>query len=279
MTKRFLFSFLWVVILSISAVAQTKSYDLKVGDSYDIESSIDQVISQMIMGTSQDITSKSNSSENLEVINIENGLYTLKLTTLSISTEVNSPMGTQKISSENDGMLSPLKNTSYSFTMDKYGTVGNITDFESIKQAAETAVASNPAAAGQLSSYLDEQTIKENLSNRFAIYNAEGKTEWSISKEVEMNGVPLKISTTYTLNGTGISSKGSLNVEGTTTNMGMEVSMKMDGTQNGSYTLNSSTGMPVKAVTKSEISGNASTQGMTIPMTITTDMTTTITKK
>lgn len=279
MTKRFLFSFLWVVILSISAFAQTKSYNLKVGDSYEIESSMDQLFSQMIMGASQDISSKSETSETLEVIGFEQGIYTLKLTTLVISSKAISPMGEQTISSENEGMLSVLKNTSYSFTMDKYGTIGAITDFEGVKEAANSVITSNPMAGAQLAAYLDEETIKENLSNRFAIYDAEGKAEWSITKEVDMNDVPLNITTNYTLNGTSITISGSLKVEGTTTNMGMEVSMKMDGTQNGTFTLDSSTGIPVKAVTKSEISGNASTQGMTIPMTITTDMTTTITKK
>ena len=59
--------------------------------------------------------------------------------------------------------------------------------------------------------------------------------------------------------------------------MGTNVDLKLEGTQTATYNLDPATGLPTSFETVNDISGNASAQGMQIPMTIRTTTNTTFT--
>ena len=283
MNKRILLSFLWVVIFSAAITAQTK-YNLTIGDSYLIESTMNQVISQMVMGSNQEIENTSTTTEKLEVTGFGGGEYTLTITNLKQLSKVKSPMGIQTIDSEDEttgeGLFAALKNTTYSFTMDEYGKIIDIIGLDELQEKVNANLGNNSMLANQVGALFNTETIRNNLETRFTIYSPTGETSWTKNKEVTMNNLPFKIDTQFELTGdNSVKMSGDLSVAGSVTQMGMVVDMEMSGTQSGTYQLMEKSGMPSSVVSSSNITGSAKTQGMTIPMTITAKNDVTFTKQ
>lgn len=283
MNKRIVLSFLWVVIFSAAITAQTK-YNLTIGDSYLIESTMNQVISQMVMGSNQEIENTSTTTEKLEVTGFGGGEYTLTITNLKQLSKVKSPMGIQTIDSEDEttgeGLFAALKNTTYSFTMDEYGKIIDIIGLDELQEKVNANLGNNSMLANQVGALFNTETIRNNLETRFTIYSPTGETSWTKNKEVTMNNLPFKIDTQFELTGdNSVKMSGDLSVAGSVTQMGMVVDMEMSGTQSGTYQLMEKSGMPSSVVSSSNITGSAKTQGMTIPMTITAKNDATFTKQ
>lgn len=275
--------FIGVVLATTVHAFQVTQYSLKKGDTYTIESNINQSISQLVMGQSQDINSKVHTIEELKVLDVDNDIFTIQMTTLVQKSETVTPYGTTKIDSDDptsaNGMGGVLKDHPYTFTMDKEGTILEIFDLEAIKQSLSEALQDNPMVLNSVLGIFDDDNVRANLENRFTIYPESNNTTWTIEKDITNNGMPVKTTTVYTREGNNIiNSESTISVDATTTNMGTPVDLKMSGTQSGVITLDTNSGMPLSATGSSNVSGNASAQGMEIPMTITTEVSTTITK-
>ena len=283
MAKRTVVTFLWVVLISTLATAQTAKYSLTPGTTYIVDSSLKQVISQIIMGSANEMTNTTSTKEKLVVESESNGIFTLSITNLYQRAEIVTPMGTQIVDSEDEssegGLFPAIVNTSYTFTMDEYGKIMGIDGLEALIESVSTSLGNNPELNTQVAAIFDEETIRSNLENRFTIYPLEDKTAWSVDKERTLNNLPFKISTDYTLAGNTLQTEGTLTVSGSIQQMGMQVKMEMSGTQTGKYELFADSGMPSNIVSSSDISGTANAQGMDIPMTIGVETTTNITKQ
>lgn len=282
MIKRLFTTLLLLIVASSLATAFQSAYSLEDGSSFTIKTVQDQEISQMIMGQANLITTSNTSSEKFDVIGVTNNEFTIKITTLAQLTEMSAQGMTQVMDSEDPstggGLFAALKNTSYEFTMDKFGNILSVTGLEAVRDSIIATMEGNPQAAAQIESLMSESAVTTNLTMRFSIFNAEGNDSWTTTKEVDMNSMPVTYSTAYTLSDGKVLANSDISINTTTTQMGMQVKMDLSGEQEAVFNLDSVTGLPVESNSSNTLKGTANAQGMSIPMTISSETTTTITK-
>jgi len=270
-----LFSLLWLVS-GTSFAFQVTSFNLNVGDTYLVDVNQTQEISQIFMGTPNTLNTINASNERVEVVAVTDGIYTLTVTTLTQRTEVSSPMMSQVLDSEDattgDGLYAALKESSYSFTMDKTGEILSVDGLDEMIETIRAGLTDNPMVAAQVDGILNEETIVSTLKQRYSFFPANGESEWTEEMVLTMNDMPITMNTTFSYE-TDSTIKGisEITIAATTTQMGANVELDLTGKQTSTFTLNESTGFPTEFVSTSDISGNASTQGMQIPMTIRTN--------
>jgi len=278
-----------VMLLSItSIVAQIKSFDLKKGEVYEVTTVTDLNIEQEAMGQKMEVGQGISIVESLEVLDISNGLYKMKATTMQVKIDIEAPMQpAQTMDSEGTGQMNDVAkafvNKSYTFYMDKFGQVEK---FEGLEEMSMTIIADLDKTvigqAGQsqtMAQLLSEDMIKTNLSNMFAIYPTDGSKEWEYTSEVVFNALPAKITAKRYYDGDAtIMSAGNLSVKGTQQQMGMTIEAEMAGTVNTIYDLMQN-GMPSKVQVQQDATGKASAQGMDIPMDLKMSTIITITKQ
>lgn len=278
-----------VMLFSITSVyAQIKSFDLKKGDVFVVETIMDQEIEQDIMGQSQNITQKITTVESMEVLEVNAGTFKFKGTTERINIEVTAPMqGTTIMNSEGegemDGPAKALVGKEYFFYMSKYGVIEKFEGIDemaaAIKADMDKTILGQMGQSEAMAGFLNEETISTSLGNLFSIYSSDGSKEWEYKNSAVVNNLPSEIVAMRSYDGNAtIMSQGTMTVKGTTTQMGMEVSTDMAGTIETIYDLMDN-GMPSKVQVKQEVKGMASTQGIEIPIVIKVKSTSNVTMR
>ncbi len=265
---------LTVVFTSSLSAFQVDSFNLKVGSSYHITSSQSLETSQIIMGAPNTTNIENETLELLEVLEINsNGDYHLKLTTLQQKSVIKSAMMTMVEDSENpeigSGLFPALKNTHYSFIMNKKGEILEINGLDEVKNTLASVLEGNLQASAQIGSLLNEETIKSTLQLRFSYFPNSTQMEWSNESTMTMNAMPVNIHNNFSYkDNTTLKAQRNLSIDATTTQMGTNVELNLTGDQEDVYTLDETSGIPLNVVSVSNMSGNALAAGMTIPMTI-----------
>jgi hypothetical protein len=226
---------LTVVFTSSLSAFQVDSFNLKVGSSYHITSSQSLETSQIIMGAPNTTNIENETLELLEVLEINsNGDYHLKLTTLQQKSVIKSAMMTMVEDSENpeigSGLFPALKNTHYSFIMNKKGEILEINGLDEVKNTLASVLEGNLQASAQIGSLLNEETIKSTLQLRFSYFPNSTQMEWSNESTMTMNSMPVNIQNNFSYkDNTTLKAQRNLSIDATTTQMGTNVELNLTG--------------------------------------------------
>lgn len=270
-----LFFFFFLVSYNTANAWQVDGYNLKEGSTFINTSKVDQTITQSMMGQSMEIKQLITSVEEIKVLKNNGDTFVLSSTNISSTAEASSIQGSQKMSSEGntpaDLGLKVLVGKTYEFTINKYGKVLEITGLEALKDSIRSNVAGTPIAATveQLVSSFDEKNIRTNIENKFWIYPETPSEQWTTNREISMNGMPVTVASDYLFaSDDQIMVNSVLTISGKSVQMGMEVDMALEGTQESMITLDTSNGISTLNESTSNLEGDVAAQGMTIPMKI-----------
>ena len=273
-----------VTTLSLSAQKITK-YNLTVGDKFEFMSVVDQNIKQTVMNQEQESGQLVTSKEEIEVMAFENGVYTMKSTNLMQSFEMGGMMA-QKMHSDSAGITNLpfriMKGSSYTFTMTESGEVTAVMGLEAIRNSMKEKLSGTmyEANVDQIIAVYDESNVINQLNVTYHVYPKQGEEEWQNEFASVVNNVPISYTTKlYWDDEDTIFGASDMKVDGDITIQGMSVGMALGGDQKAIIDIDTATGMPSKIQTIQDMSGDMSAQGMTIPMSLITEATTTITKK
>jgi hypothetical protein len=272
------------VLFTALNIATAQQYDFKNGDSYTLTTSVDQVITQMMMGQEMEITNQVETVETYEVSAVENGVFTIKVTSISNKTTAGGPQGTITMSSEgtsiSDLTMKAITGVEFSFKMNPSGKILEVIGTESAQAHIKKTLEGTPMAQSiaQISAAYNEESLTSNLDTKFNIYPESPSDEWTKEKTLNLNNMPVSISADYTLSGNEITANGKLTVSGKGVFNGMQLDMDMEGIQNGTFIINTDTGAVLSSETETEMTGSVSAQGMSIPMAISSTTKTTMTK-
>lgn len=280
-----------VLILSLflagtSMAWQSNQYNFEVGDTYVANSTIEQETSQMVMGTEQSQSSQTTSTETYEIIEATDDTYTIRNTINKMRTETQSQMGNQVLDSEGDSPsdlgLKAMSGKSFTFTIDRHGNILGFGGLEEVRAAVEKELEGTSVAvqASQFAQTYTEESLRNSIAGVFSIYPDEPADEWTKNRNMVRAGAPTDIAVTYSWkDDETIDVSAEVTVDGEMNQGGMQMNINLSGNQTGTLTIDPETGMVKEAINNGDMTGIVSTQGMEIPMTITTTVTNTITKQ
>ncbi|WP_268123509.1 DUF6263 family protein [Roseivirga pacifica] len=279
---------LLVGALTLLPTAKPKidGYNFKKGEKYELNVIMAQSITQSVMG--QEMLTKMNmeTTELLEVVDVSGDVFTIKVTGKRRFLKMNMPngMGETIMNSEGseaiDKPFSIMVNKSYSMKMNRQGKVLELIGVDEMVEAMEKELAGTQFAAqsGELLAIYSEDNLKTTMNTQFEIYPEDGKREWGIHNVTVVSNIPVDVSMDMSFkDDQTIYGEGTISMDGDISAMGMNMKAKMNGTQQSIFDL-ASNGVPTKAQTIQEVSGNLDAMGQKIPMTINTEATTTYVK-
>ena len=113
-----------------------------------------------------------------------------------------------------------------------------------------------------------------------AIYGESNSSSWTVKTASVVNNIPVELENSYSWDDDKtILAEANIDISGTMEAMGTTVKTAMKGDQQTIIDLDVKTGMPSKIQAIQTLEGNIEAQGMTIPMNIVSETTTTIVKK
>lgn len=287
MLKKFTLIFALFILSSNFANAwQVTGYNLKKGEVFTFKSDVDQTITQNMMGQQMEIKQAIGTTEKLEVLEVKDGIYTLSSTNLSTTQTISSPQGTQTMSSEGtspfDKPMQILKGKTYTFTMNSSGKVFDVMGTDNIRAAIEKEIEGTPLASNieQFMESFSKENLISTIEMKLNIYPTEDVEQWTKNSNVTLNSMPVVMDSEFLYaSDIQILVNSQLSISGKGAFNGMQLDMDLTGTQEGTYNLNSETGMSEEFETTSNLEGSVGAQGMTIPMSILSVTKTIITKE
>ena len=275
-----------MMTVSLANAQRPTGYNLKKGDKFTMTAVIKQDIKQEAMGQTMTTEQSISNTDELEVTAVNGDVYTIKLTGIRRAASVQSPMGSTDIDSDKDGDIHStmriLTGKSYSFEMNKMGKVLKVMGVEEMKNAMnqEMSDAGMGAAADQMLAAYSGDMLKDGLSAQLAFYEGNNGSEWTSKTSSVINTLPVELENSYKWDGDRtILAEAVIDMSGTMERMGTSVKTAMSGDQQTIIDLDVKTGMPSKIQAIQTVEGNLEAQGMTIPMNIVSETTTTIVKK
>lgn len=271
---------------SLAHAQKPAGYTLEKGDVFTMTTVAKQDIQQEAMGQSITTEQTISNTDELEVTGVNGDVYTIKITAIRRAASVQSPMGPTEIDSDMEGdMHTPfriLSGKSYSVEMNNMGKVLRVIGVEEMKKTMtqEMTDAGMGAAADQMLIGYSSEMLKSGLNTQLAFYEGNNGSEWTSKVSSVINNLPVELENSYKWDGdVTILAEAKVDMNGTIEAMGASVKTAMKGDQQTIIDLDAKSGMPTKIQTIQAVDGNLETQGMTIPMTIVSETTTTIVKK
>jgi len=276
-----------LMIIVMGAFAQKPTrYNLKKGDIFLMTARIKQDIQQQIQG--QSITTDQNliNADELEVIAVNGDFYTIKITSVRRVISLQSPMGNTEMDSDNKDQNSlPLRimnGKSYAVEMDRLGRILKVLGTSDMRNAMRNEFndAGMGAVADQMLANYSDDLLKNSMESLMAIYDQDNGSEWTIKTAAVVNNIPVDMENTFSWGDDDtLLALAKINVNGTMSVMGTEVNTEMKGNQETTIDLDVKTGMPKKVEAIQKVEGNLYATGITIPMTIISETSTTFEKK
>lgn len=260
---------------TLAQAFQVNGYSLTKGDTFTSTSVIDQVITQSVMGQSMEIKQITTTSEKIEVVGVDGDSFILSLTNLSTKLEANTPQGSQTIDSEgngsSDGLYKALKGKSYQFTLSKNGMVSNITGLSALRDSLTKELTGTPFATAldQVLASFSDKSIQSSLENRFSIFAEDGSEQWTTSREMTINNMPVSVESEYLYASDDVIMVNSqLTIKDKIVAMGTEMDANLSGTQENMMTLDSTSGICTLSESTGTIEGTVNAQGLSIPISV-----------
>ena len=282
-------SILSFVVLAFSGVTfawQVSGYNFEKGDTFIVETEANQSTVLTMMG--QEVVSGQVvvASAKFEVLEVNGSEFTFNSTTMSMKVNMSGPGSNITIDSEgqteNDKIFSILKGKSYQFTITRTGEVLSITGVEEIQQALAQELQGTPLAmiASQILQGLSENSTRVQLENQFAIYPDEPTEQWTKTDTREVNGLPVNMTSEFLFAGdTELIVSSEITIKGSFTNQGQQMEADMTGTAERTLTLDPATGICTSMESNQSMEGTVVTQGMSIPIKVSSDSKITATKQ
>ena len=276
------------LLMTISMVYGQKpsGYNLKNGDKFSVTKVNKVTTIQEAMGQTIETKEEDTNMEELEVIAVNGDVYTIKVTSIRKIINISSPMMSQVVDTEQAGpQNAPFKKMigkSFSFKMDKKGQVLELLGLDNMKAAMrkEMMAGQFPEATEDLLSVYEYNTVKNKLEDQFAIYNNGAGGTWSKKSTVVTSSVPVEVTTNYRWdNDKTILAQADMVVNSSVNMGGMDIKFALSGDQKTIIDLDPSNGLPSKTQVIQELKGSMNAQNTDIPMTATTETTTTVVKK
>ncbi|MFY0591264.1 DUF6263 family protein [Roseivirga sp.] len=275
-----------LMITSIAFAQKPTGYSLKVGDNFSLTRVTDIATTQQVSGQSTEISEVTTIEELLEVTSIANNIITIKATPLRRKLGVTAPMMSQEMDSDRPGEQNlPFKllvGESYSFTMDKTGTILQIKDIDKMRASIRKKFSATrfAEAADDLLSVFSQEAIKRELEAQFNIYDVSAGNTWTKRMKTVSAEIPTDLNNNYRWgNANTILVNASLAVNGATVISGMNMNFNMTGDQQSTINVDQQNGFPNKIETVQTLKGNMEVQNTNVPTTIVTKVTSTFVKK
>lgn len=275
-----------MMTISLAHAQKPTGYILKKGDVFTMATVAKQDIQQEVMGESMTTEQTISNTDELEVTAVNGDIYTIKITGIRRAASVQSPMGTTDIDSDKDGDINStlriMSGKSYSVEMNSMGKVLKAIGVEEMKKAMsqEMTDAGMGASADQVLAAYSDEMLMNGLNAQLAFYEGNTGSEWTSKTSSVVNNLPVELENSYKWDGDlTILAEAKIDMNGTLEIMGTSLKTAMAGDQQTIIDLDIKTGMPSKIQSIQMVEGNIEADGMTIPMSIVSETTTTIVKK
>ncbi len=247
-----------------------------------VKQDIQQQVQGQIISTDQNLIN----TDELEVIAVNDDVYTIKVTGVRRVISLQSPMGNTEMDSDNQDQNSlPLRvmnGKSYMVEMNRMGRILKVSGTSDMRGAMRNEFngAGMGAVADQMLTNYSDDLLKNSMESLMAIYNQGNGVEWSIKTASVVNNIPVEMENTFSWGDDDtLVAMAKINVSGTMSVMGTEVNTEMNGNQETTIDLDVKTGMPKKVQAIQKVEGTLYATGITIPMTIISETSTTFEKK
>jgi len=275
-----------MITVSLANAQKPTGYNLKKGDKFTMTAVIKQDIKQEAMGQTMTTEQTISNTDELEVTAVNGDVYTIKLTGIRRAISMQSPMGSNEMDSNEEGTqhtpLRIMSGKTYSVEMNRMGKVLKIMGVEDMRSAMMTEMsdAGMGAVADQMLASYNNDLLQSSLESQMAIYGESNSSSWTVKTASVVNNIPVELENSYSWDDDKtILAEANIDISGTMEAMGTTVKTAMKGDQQTIIDLDVKTGMPSKIQAIQTLEGNIEAQGMTIPMNIVSETTTTIVKK
>lgn len=275
-----------MMTISLAYAQKPTGYTLKKGDVFTMATVVKQDIQQEVMGQSMTTDQTISNTDELEVTAVDGDVYTIKVTGIKRMISLQSPMGSTEMDSDKEGdehaALRVMSGKTYSIEMNSLGKVLKVLGVEDMKSAMkkEMTDAGLGEAVDQLLASYNTELLKNTMEGQLGIYDGSNASEWIVKTSSVVNNIPVELENTFRWDDNKtILAEAKMDINGTMEAMGTEVKTAMSGDQQTIIDLDIKTGMPSKIQSIQTVEGNIEAQGMTIPMNIVSETTTTIVKK
>jgi len=275
-----------MITVSLANAQKPTGYNLKKGDKFTMTAVIKQDIKQEAMGQTMTTEQTISNTDELEVTAVNGDVYTIKLTGIRRAISMQSPMGSNEMDSNEEGTqhtpLRIMSGKTYAVEMNRMGKVLKIMGVEDMRSAMMTEMsdAGMGAVADQMLASYNNDLLQSSLESQMAIYGESNSSSWTVKTASVVNNIPVELENSYSWDDDKtILAEANIDISGTMEAMGTTVKTAMKGDQQTIIDLDVKTGMPSKIQAIQTLEGNIEAQGMTIPMNIVSETTTTIVKK
>ena len=273
--------------------SQKLEYKLKKGETYQQNAVVESMVKQTVMGQVVEISSSNIINMNITVLEENASGYKLSASIKKMAVTTNIPsMGTSIVySTEDDApvtantkgvsdILKGLKDTPFTMEMTRRGEVTTVQGINAIVTKMITAANLNDAESALLnqtmSQIMTDESYQAQMKQMMMTYPDKalklGET-WTQQSKITTT-MTLDVETTYKVQ--SISEKAIVIVAEAVIaakEQGMEVSgvaaiVNMDGKQEGTITIDPTTGWIVSSTAKQDVKGQIEVQGMSVPMEI-----------
>ena len=290
--KRIVFAGLFLMSGLTIVSAQVKlSFNPPKGAKYEYQTETIQDAKQSVMGQEIPVETEISTKYLMEIMDKTPQETQVKFTFKDISYIISSPMMKMGYDSKNpvenpsdmDQMLtkmfSKMIDQSFMMVIAPDGSVKSLTGMDAIGVSMVDAIASDGQMIAQLGAQLKQQfndeAMKNTFEQSFKIYPANAVrtgNSWNMENTLNVNNMNTDISTKYTLksvsrNMATVAVDGKLEM---TPGAGMEG--KLAGTQTGTMTIDTGTGLPVTSDATQNIKGVFTVQGMEVQTEIVTKL-------
>ncbi len=275
-----------MMITSLVNAQRPSRYNLKKGDVFTLTANIKQDIEQEVQGQAISTDQSIVNTDELEVVAVKGDVYTIKITGIRRAIALESVMGSQEMDSDSDDAASmPLRilnGKSYTVEMNSLGRILKINGVSEMRDAMKKEFLDSGmgAVADQMLASFSDDLMKNSFESQMSIYDETNGSEWTVTTTSVVNNIPVELVNTLRWDDDKtILAEATIDMSGTMEMMGTTVKSAMTGDQQTIIDLDVKTGMPTKIQAIQTAEGNLEAQGMTIPMTLITEVTTTIVKK
>lgn len=284
--KKYLLPALLVVLYFTSCKSTSEVVNLKlqmpVGNTYEYNMVMDMNMDQEIMGQKMEMQNKITygyiyevlkDSANWKVIRSTIGRMRMDMKAMgnSMAIDTDSPADSAGPLGQLYQMFSNMKGKQFTFTINDKGEVGEIYGLKELRDAVMKDMPNNEQMQKQMEESFDEEGFRQNIEQSFNIFPSKDVAvgeSWNKTMNIKTQGMMMKTENTYKLESVKegkaiITVKQKLSSDKGTVN---GVAFTMNGTGDGTYSYEQSTGMVLGGDVKMKMDMEMTSQGQKVPM-------------
>ena len=274
--RRKLFAGLFFMLGLTAVSAQINlSFNPEKGAKYEYQTEMIQNIKQSVMGQEIPVEMEVNMSYLMEIKDKTPQETHVQLTYQDIVYVISNPMMNMRYDSENPAVRN-LINKSFLMVVAPDGSVKSVTEIDNVAESPTNTSGANWQVDAQVVAQLNQQfsgdAVKDMLEQSFKMYPANAVRagdSWNMDNTTTINNMNTSVKTKYTLK----EISGNIATVAIESDMVMTVGAGMEGTiagtQTGTMTIDTRTGLPVTSDIAQNIAGLVKAQGMDVQVQLT----------